>query len=152
MTAAADPYAAFRPRRGRAVAWVVAMAALLAFGVLALVMPSTGYAGWSDGDSLLVFGFGVLIAAAMSRFAGLRADPDPSGIVVRNVLLTRRLSWSEVSSVRFAGGDAWAWLDLEDGDEVAVMAIQRSDGEYGRAEASRLAALVQVNSRDGRRT
>jgi hypothetical protein len=150
MTATADPYAAFRPRRGRVVAWVVALAALLAFGVLALVMPSTGYAGWSGADSWLVYGVGVLIAAAMSRFAGLRADPDPRGIVVRNVLLTRRLSWSEVTRVRFSGGDAWVWLDLKDGDELAVMAIQRSDGEYGRAEASRLAARVQVNSRDGR--
>jgi hypothetical protein len=115
-------------------------------------MPSTGYQGWSAGDSLLVLGFGVLVAVAMWRFARIRAVPDQHGILVRNVLLTRELRWSEISAVRFAGGDAWAWLDLADGDEVAVMAIQRSDGVFARAEASRLAALVQVKSQEGRRT
>ena len=70
---------------------------------------------------------------------------------LRNVLLTRHLRWAEVSRVRFAGGDAWAWLDLEDGDEVAVMAIQRSDGDFARHEAGRLVALLQVSSQGGGR-
>ena len=35
-------------------------------------------------------------------------------------------------------------LDLDDGDTLAVMAIQRADAEFGRAEAGRLAALVQA--------
>ena len=33
-------------------------------------------------------------------------------------------------------------LDLVDTDVVAVMAIQRADGEYGQGEAQRLATLV----------
>ena len=36
-------------------------------------------------------------------------------------------------------------LDLDDGDTLAVMAIQKADGAFGRAEAGRLSALVQVN-------
>ena len=35
-------------------------------------------------------------------------------------------------------------LDLEDGDTVAVMAIQKADGAVAGREASRLAALVQA--------
>ncbi|WP_426566894.1 PH domain-containing protein [Angustibacter sp. McL0619] len=151
MTATPDPYATFRPRRGRTVAWAFAVAALLVFAGLALIMPSTGYRGWTAADSLMVLGFGVVVAAAMWRFARIRAVPDQDGVVVRNVLLTRRLSWAEISRVRFSGGDAWAWLDLEEGDEVAVMAIQRSDGEYARHEAARLVALLQVSSQGGQR-
>jgi hypothetical protein len=146
MSTTADPFATFRPRRGRRVAWVVAAVSVLVFGVLALTVPGTGYAGWSVADSLLLWGFGWLIAVAMWRFARIEAVPSPRGIVVRNVLLTRDLAWSEISRVRFGSGDAWAWLDLVDGDEVAVMAIQRSDGESARRDASRLAALVQVKA------
>ena len=35
-------------------------------------------------------------------------------------------------------------LDLEEGDTVAVMAIQKADGPVAGREASRLAALVQA--------
>jgi hypothetical protein len=93
----------------------------------------------------------VLIALMMWRFAALRAVPTPSGLEVRNVLLTRRISWDQVEAVRFAGGDPWVLLDLTDGDQLAVMAVQRADGPYGRAEASRLAALVEAGRRQGRR-
>lgn len=148
-----DPFAPFVPRRGRRVAMAFAAGALVVFGVLALVLPATGYRGWSVGDSLLIAGFGVLVAVVMGRFAAIRAVPSREGVVVRNVAVTRRLAWSEIESVRFAGGDAWAWLDLVDGDQVAVMAVQRSDGAFARAEASRLAALVQsaggTRRRDG---
>ena len=146
-----EPFAPFRPHRGRAVAWGFVVASVVVFGGLALLMPTTGYQGWSAWDSLMLLGFGVLLALALARFARLQALPDEYGIVIRNVLVTRRVVWGQVRRVRFAGGDAWAWLDLVDGEEVAVMAIQRSDGEYGRAEASRLAALVQVKGFGGRR-
>jgi CTP:molybdopterin cytidylyltransferase MocA len=145
-----DVFATFRPRRGRRVAWAFAVGSLAVFGLLALLLPATRYQGWSVGDSLLLAGFGVLVALAMWRFARMRAVPSRSGLVVRNVLLTREVAWAEVAGVRFAGGDAWAWLDLDDGDQLAVMAIQRSDGAFARTEAARLAALVQA--RGGQRT
>ncbi|MGN6611767.1 MAG: PH domain-containing protein [Angustibacter sp.] len=138
-----DPFAPFVPQRGRRVAAAFAVGALVVFGVLAVTLPATGYRSWSVGDSLLIAGFGVLVAFVMWRFAAIRAVPSREGIVVRNVAVTRRLSWAEIESVRFANGDAWAWLDLVDGDQVAVMAIQRSDGPRSLADASRLSALVQ---------
>ena len=138
-----DPFSPFRPRRGRAVALGFVVASVVVFGALALALLASGYQGWSAVDSLLLLGFGVLLAAVLWRFAALVATPSRDGIVVRNVLLTRRVAWSEVERVRFGGGDAWAWLELADGDSLAVMAVQRSDGDLGRAEAGRLAALVQ---------
>ena len=86
----------------------------------------------------------------MWRFAALRAVPSPTGLVVRNVLLTRTVTWDEVSRVRFAGGDPWVVLDLADGEQLAVMAVQKSDGPIARSEGSRLAALVQAGRTHGR--
>lgn len=139
-----DPYAAFVPQRGRQVAVGFGIASVLLFAILAVVVPTTGMRGWGLLDSLLLFGFGVLIALAMWRFASLRATASPSGIVVRNVLLTRTLTWAQVASVRFSGGDPWVVLDLRDGGQLAVMAIQKTDGPRARAAAQRLVALVQA--------
>jgi hypothetical protein len=147
MSALADPYAVLRPRRGRAVAIGFGIGSLVLFGGIAVLVQRAGVRGWGLTDSLLMFGVGVLIALMMWRFAALRAVPSPSGLEVRNVLLTRRITWDEVEAVRFSGGDPWVLLDLTDGDQLAVMAVQRADGPYGRAEASRLAALVEAGRR-----
>ncbi len=143
MTAAAGPFAPFRPRRGRAVALGFVVASVVIFGGLSLALLATGYQGWSGLDSVLLLGFGLVLAAVLWRFAAIGATPSREGLVVRNVLITRSVAWSEVDGVRFGGGDAWAWLELADGDTLAVMAVQRSDGELARVEAGRLAALVQ---------
>ena len=145
-----DPYAPFVPYRGRRVAIGFGVLSVLVFGVLALVVPTTGLRGWSTLDSSLLLGFGLLIAAVMWRFASLRAVPSPTGLVVRNVLLTRTVTWAEVSRVRFAGGDPWVVLDLTDGEQLAVMAVQKSDGPLARSEGGRLAALVQAGRARGR--
>lgn len=139
-----DPYAVFVLRRGRQVALGFGVASVLLFAVLAVVVPSTGLRGWTLVDSVLLFGFGALVAAAMWRFASLRAVPSPTGLVVRNVLLTRTVTWDQISRVRFAGGDPWVVLDLTDGEQLAVMAVQKADGEQARAQARRLVALVQA--------
>jgi hypothetical protein len=147
MSGLADPYAVLRPRRGRAVAIGFGIGSLVLFAGVALLMQRAGVRAWGLTDSVLMFGVGVLIALMMWRFAALRAVPSPSGLEVRNVLLTRRITWDEVEAVRFSGGDPWVLLDLTDGDQLAVMAVQRADGPYGRAEASRLAALVEAGRR-----
>lgn len=146
---ALDPYAPFIPRRGRRMALVVAAVALTLFAGLALIVPSTGLQGWGVVDSLLLFGVGVLIALAMWRLAALRAVPSPSGLVVRNLVLSRSLGWHEVARVRFSGGDPWVVLDLTDGEQLAVMAVQKADGPVAVAQAQRLVALLQAGQARG---
>lgn len=145
-----DPYAPFVPHRGRTVAIGFGVVSVLVFAGLAVVVPTTDLRGWGAIDSALLFGFGLLIAAAMWRFAALRAVPSPTGLTVRNVLLTRTVTWDQVSRVRFAGGDPWVVLDLTDGEQLAVMAVQKSDGPIARSEGGRLAALVQAGRTTGR--
>ena len=144
VTRPSDPYAPFIPQRGRRVALGFAAASLVVFAALTVALSSGDVPAWNTSDSVLLLGVGVLLAATMWRFAALRAVPSPTGLVVRNILLTREVTWAEVSRVRFAGGDPWVVLDLADGDQLAVMAVQKADGPFARAAAQRLAALVQA--------
>jgi hypothetical protein len=138
-------FAVFRPRRGRTVAYVLAVVTLLLFGLLAAVLPGPAQGGnWAPGDRVLFAAVGAAIAFLLWRFASIRAFPTRETLTVRNLFTTRTVSWREVVDVRFAGGDPWVTLELSDTDTLAVMAIQRADAHYGRAEASRLVALVQA--------
>jgi len=142
-----DPYAVFRPRRGRTVALVMAALSLLVFTAGAITLPQVDplSGGWGLTDRLLLVGWGAAIAALLWRYASIRATPSSEGMVVRNLITTRRLAWAQIVRVQFGGGAPWVTLDLDDTDTVAVMAIQKADGPFARAEAGRLSALVQVH-------
>ena len=140
-TAALAP---FRPRRGRAVALGVLWASLAVFGAIAVLMPAQADGRWGLGDRLMFFGLGVAVAVVAWRYASIVAVPSREGLVVRNLLLTRSLEWPDIVGIQFGGGQPWVTLDLEEGDTVAVMAIQKADGSVAGREASRLAALVQA--------
>jgi hypothetical protein len=138
-------FAPFRPRRGRLSAVVSAVTSVVVFGVVAAVLPGPAQAGNTRlGDRVFFLAIGLALAAGLWRFAAVRAVPTREALTVRNLVLTRTVEWRSISDIRFSGGDPWVSLDLDDGDTVAVMAIQRADGELGRAEAGRLAALVQA--------
>ncbi|MGL5863709.1 MAG: PH domain-containing protein [Phycicoccus sp.] len=97
---------------------------------------------WGAADLIALVGFGALVAAFLLRYAVIRAVPTEAGLVVRNLFLTRTVPWHDIVAVLFPDGDPWVSVELTDTDVVAVMAVQRVDGEHGRAEARRLAALV----------
>ena len=139
-----DAFAPFRPRRGRAVALGVMWCSLAIFGAIAAVIPTQVDGRWGLGDRLMFFGLGVAIALLAWRYASIVAVPSREGLVVRNLVVTRSLEWSEVVGIQFGGGAPWVSLDLADGDTVAVMAIQKADGQVSDREASRLAALVHA--------
>jgi hypothetical protein len=120
----------------------VVWSSLVVFGVIAVVMPSQVDGRWGLGDRLMFFGLGVAVALIAWRYASIRAVPSRAGLVVRNLMLTRTLDWPEIVGIQFGGGEPWVTLDLEDGDSVAVMAIQKADGRVAGRVASRLAALI----------
>ena len=122
-----------------------AVATLGVFSVIAVVLPGPAEAGnWRRGDRLFFESLGVAIALVLWRYASIRAIPTREGLTVRNLFTTRRVSWQSVVDLRFSGGDPWVTMELDDTDTLAVMAIQKADGAYGRSEASRLAALLQA--------
>ena len=144
-----DLYAPFRPRRGRAVAMTMATLSVVIFTGFAVLAPTPAEGGsFSVGDRIMMVALGVAIAAFLWRYTAIKAVPDEQGIDIRNLLLSRRVEWEEVEAVRFHGGAAWPVLALHDGDEVAVMAVQKADGRSSASDATRLASLVGL-SREG---
>jgi hypothetical protein len=145
-------YLPFRPQRARQVAWLLAGCQLAVLIGLALLLPASGPTAfhWYDRSGIVLVGLAV--GVVLVRFARLQAVPDRQGLLVQNVIFTRRLDWAQIVSVRFGGGNPWATLDLADGDTIAVMAIQRADGDRGAAESTRLATLVALHSRTERDT
>ncbi len=118
---------------------------VVVFGLIAVLLPSPESGGqWTIGDRVFFMGVGLSIAALLWRYATIRAIPTREDLTVRNLFTTRTVSWQSVVDVRFSGGDPWVTLELDDTDTLAVMAVQKADGAYGRGEASRLAALVQA--------
>jgi peptidoglycan/LPS O-acetylase OafA/YrhL len=134
----------FRSRRGRLVATVMGVLSLVVFAVVAVLLPAnSGLTTWQPADRLLVLLIGVFIALVCWRYATIRAVPTLDGLVVRNLVVTRTVSWAEVIDVEFGGGAPWVTLELDDTDTLAVMAIQRADGATAMSEAQRLAGLVR---------
>jgi hypothetical protein len=129
--------APFRPRLARLVTWVLVVVVLVLTAALILALPE---AGPLDRAGFALVGIG--IAWFCWRQATVRAVPDEDGLTVRNLMITTRLTWAEIVSVRFGAGRPWVQLDLADGDTLAVMGIQSADGARAEAEARRLATLV----------
>jgi len=151
MTGTGEGHRPFRPRAGRLVPLVLGTALLVMMLGIAVGLPQLLGRPVGAGDRVAIGAFGLASAAFLHRLASVRADATPDALVVRNILLTRRLAWAEVVSVRFGPDRPWVQLDLADGDTLAVMAVQRADGAHAQAEARRLATLVarySATSRD----
>ena len=140
-------HAPFRPRRARVSALAIAAVQLVLLAVVALLLPGTGPVAFQWYDRLGMVAVGGSVAWFLTRFALLEATPSESGLRVRNLFVVTELAWAQIVTVRFGGGGPWVTLDLADGDTLAVMAVQRADGERGAAEARRLATLVELHSR-----
>jgi hypothetical protein len=147
--ARAGLHAPFRPHAARVVTLVLAALVVLLTIVLIAALPTIAPDSGS-GDAAGIAVLGLAVAWFCWRQASVCALVDESGITVRNLLLSRRLAWAQVVSVRFGNGRPWVQLDLADGDTLAVMGIQRADGPRAEAEARRLATLVALHSRTSR--
>jgi hypothetical protein len=136
----------FRPVRARRVSRLIAVTEFVVVAVPALFVARSGPGSFSWGDRLSILALGTLIAAGIFRFSMLSAIAGEDGLMVHNLIRTTRLEWAQIVSVRFGGGNPWVLLDLDDGDTMAVMAIQRADGRRGEDEARRLSTLVALHS------
>lgn len=130
--------APFRPVRGRAVS--IAVGAVILIGAVALAIALPERFGVMDRFTVLFIAGAV--AVFMSRFATIHARPTAEGLWVRNLGPGELVRWEDIQAVRFSEGMPWPRIDTADGLDVAVMAIQRSDGPSSVEEAQRLADLV----------
>ena len=138
-----DPFAPFVPRRGRIVAISLAVAAIALFTFIGVFIPATAIHDFKVFDRILFASIGWVLAALFFRYATIKAVPTRDGLTVRNLFLTRTVTWPQIMEVQFGHGMPWPTLELNDADTLAVMAIQRSDGPRSIQESARLSALVK---------
>jgi hypothetical protein len=132
------------PRRLRTVCAITAVAVVVVMvlaGVL-LKSSSTGDMSFKTSDQVALGVLGLLVAAGLLSLARPRVDGDAAGIRVRNVLATYRLPWDAVRAVRFERTSAWAELVMANGEEIAVLALQATDGARTAEAVEGLRALL----------
>lgn len=142
MSAGAKDVVVIRPRKVLIAAWVGAVVIVALFTVIALVLRSsqTGvYFRLADQVSLVLMG--LFIAGGVLLLARPRVRADANGIEVRNILMTRTLSWDLVERVAFPDSASWARLDLPDDEYLPVLAIQATDGQHAVDGITRVRAL-----------
>jgi hypothetical protein len=140
--AADGPVLVLRPRRVLVVAWVGAVATVVAFSVVAALLRSSDTGVFfRTADQVAMVLLGLLVAAGVLLLARPRVRADARGVEVRNVGVPRYLPWELVRAVAFPDGASWARLDLPDDEYLAVMAVQAVDGQRAVAGIRQLRAL-----------
>ncbi|MDD9205877.1 PH domain-containing protein [Georgenia sp. 10Sc9-8] len=134
-----------RPRYARIVGLVLGVLTVLGAVAIMVLVPLVAGVPLGPVDYLGTTALALLICWFLYRQASVAAVPDDDGLTVRNLFLTRTVTWPEIVSVRFGQDRPWGYLDLAEGEELAVMALQQADGAYGRTEARRLATLVALH-------
>lgn len=143
QSGSADPFAVFRPKRGRYVAIGLIVAVVAIFTLVGLFVEATPSHDFTMPDRLFFASIGWVLALVFWRYASIRAVPSREGLVVRNLFTTRSVTWPQVVAIQFEHGMPWPTMELNDTDTLAVMAIQRSDGPRSVQECARLAALAK---------
>jgi hypothetical protein len=134
----------FRPRRTRIVLYGISLALALFTLVLAVVMPGGDIYSYVWRVTVPVCSG--LIIAMLVLLVRPRAIASDKGLTVVNLVAQQRFTWPEIIAVRFAKDAPWASLDIADGRNVPLMAIQNSDGKWAREQAVILADLVATRS------
>jgi hypothetical protein len=89
----------------------------------------------------------VAFVLVLHRLADVRVEASDAGVLVVNVVGRRRLEWAEVVGVRLLRDDPWMLLDLSDGQALAAMGVQKSEGERAQRQARDFARLVTEHTR-----
>ena len=131
-----------RPYKVRRIAYPVAIALVVIFVVIAILLRSgsTGVQfGVSDQASIAAIGVVLALAALLCVRARVVADAD--GVEVRNLMFGQKVPWSVIRAVSFPDGAPWARLELPQDEYVPIVAIQAIDGERAVVAMRELRAL-----------
>lgn len=131
-----------RPRRVRRIVIPVAVALVVVFVVVAVLLRS-GSTGVEFGvsDRVAIASVGLVLACCTLVFVRPRVIADAEGVDVRNVLFGQKVPWRLIQAVSFPDGAPWARLELPADEYVPVVAIQAADGERAVAAIRELRAL-----------
>lgn len=120
------------------------------FGLLLVIICAAAWFGF-DAETRSRFtalqkgtlvGFGLLTTVLFHALGRARLTADDSGLTVVNGYRTRHYEWAQVVRIALPSGAPWARIDLADGTEKPVMAIQGSDGKRARDAVRQVRALI----------
>ncbi|ANZ42158.1 hypothetical protein BBK82_45725 [Lentzea guizhouensis] len=120
-----------RPKKIRKVAWACAIGLVAVFTVVGLLLGNTPTGvifRTSDQVAMILLGF--LLAGGVLLLTRPKVNADATGISVRNVVTSHRFEWTDVLSISFPDGAAWARLELPEDEYISIMAVQAVDREY----------------------
>ncbi len=126
----APPVVQARPVRLRRVAAGIAAAVMVLSVAVAVLLGNTSSEGvvFGLGDQIAMVLLGALVAGGVLLIARPTVTADERGLRVRNILATKDVPWPVVREVAFRDGSPWAVLELADDEQLAVLAVQASDG------------------------
>lgn len=114
------------PSRSRLITRVVGLVILVGLTILAVALPADG--GWNFGSRAGIVLTGVFGLCFMLTLGRPKVVATTEGVTVVNLLQVHHLAWPQIVSVQFRQGDPWVFLDLSDGETIAAMGIQTSNG------------------------
>ena len=132
------------PKRTPVFAYVAA--GLIALTGILVALPlkhSRTGAIFRTADQFAIAGLAIVIAAAVLLLTRPRLKIGPAGLLVRNVLEDKLISWPDVVDVTFPQGKRWARINLEHDEYVPVLAIQSADRERAVDAMDTLRALTE---------
>ncbi|MFL6128252.1 MAG: PH domain-containing protein [Mycobacteriales bacterium] len=131
------------PVRLRRLAVILAVLVTGTFVVIAVLLGNTTSEGVSFGaaDQVAMVLLGLFIAGGILLIARPSVVADEHGLRVRNILISHDVPWEVVRAVAFRDGSRWATLELADDDQLALLAVQASDGERSVTTVRALRAL-----------
>jgi hypothetical protein len=137
------------PVRLRRVAALIAVLVTATFVVIAVLLGNTSSEGVSFGvgDQVAMVLLGLFVAGGVLLIARPSLAADERGLHVRNILGSHDIPWEVVRAVSFRDGSPWATLELADDDQLALLAVQASDGERSVAVVRALRALQVRHAR-----
>ncbi len=133
-----------RPVRLTRVCRVLAAVLVLVFTVIGVTLNVGNAQVFALADSIAMIVLGLMLATIVLAFTRARVQADGSGLRIRTALGEKVVPWGVVAAVRLDDGQAWASLDLQDDDTLALFAVQANDGERATEAVLALRRLLRA--------
>lgn len=131
-----------RPRKLSRLAIIVAIVFVAVFVAVGVFLKkSEAGVNFTTADQVSIAGIGFILAGLSLLFTRPRVWANARYVKVRNVFTGATLPWEVVREISVPGGSAWAVLDLQDDDQVAILGLQSNDGPAAVEAIRRLRAL-----------
>jgi hypothetical protein len=135
----------WRPFGARMAIFVFGGGLVVVF-VAAAVLLSDEVGSFTVFQMVTVVFFVLLALACAWAIVRCRVTADERSVTVVNGYRRRVFEWPQVVDVSLRNGAPWAGMDLSDGTQISLVAIQGSDGARAARAVRELRALIAAHT------